>query len=118
MKEVLKIIDFNINLLLNSKPSPQLKTALADLVDELKMLNYPRVELADIISIRIILDYLLSDIQLIKMYCPLIKNGFLLISEILGDGLYVKIEPKIISFEEEFYSGICPDKRQFENMFT
>ena len=52
------------------------------------------------------------------MYAPLIKRGFLLISDILGDGLYVKIEPKIIAFEYEFYKNICPDRRQFENRLS
>ena len=115
MKEVFEIIDSSLNFLLNSTPSPHLKIALYRLVDELKILNYPKVELVDIISIRIILDYLLCDDKLIKMYTPLIKKGFLLISDILGDGLYVKIEPKIIAFEYEFYTNICPNRRQFEN---
>ena len=115
MKEVLKIIDSYLTFLLSSNPSPDLKITLRLLVNELKKLNYPKVELVDIISIRIILDYLLCDDKLIKMYTPLIKKGFLLISDILGDGLYVKIEPKIIAFEYEFYTNICPNRRQFEN---
>jgi len=118
MKEVFEIIDSYLTFLLNSTPSPHLKIALYRLVDELKILNYPKVELVDIISIRIILDYLLCDDKLIKMYTPLIKKGFLLISDILGDGLYVKIEPKIIAFEYEFYTNICPNRRQFENRLS
>ena len=115
MKEVLKIIDSYLTFLLSSNPSPDLKITLRLLVNELKKLNYPKVELVDIISIRIILDYILSDVHLIRIYAPLIKRGFLLISDILGDGLYVKIEPKIIAFEYEFYTNICPNRRQFEN---
>ena len=118
MKEVFEIIDSYLTFLLDSTPSPHLKIALYRLVDELKILNYPKVELVDIISIRIILDYLLCDDKLIKMYTPLIKKGFLLISDILGDGLYVKIEPKIIAFEYEFYTNICPNRRQFENRLS
>ena len=118
MKEVLKIIDSYLTFLLSSTPSPHLKIILYRLVDELKKLNYPKVELVDIISIRIILDYLLGDDELIKIYTPFIKRGIFLISDILGDGLYVKIEPKIIAFEYEFYQNICPDRRQFENRLS
>ena len=118
MRSVLKIIDFYLNQLMNSTPSPSQKIILDNLLSELKSLNYPKVELVDIISISIILNYLLSDYKLIKMYSQLIKNSFEVIGDILSDALYVKIEPKIISIENEFYTNICPDRRQFEHKLT
>ena len=118
MRSVLKIIDFYLNQLMNSEPSPKLKIILKNLLSELKGLKYPKVELVDIISISIILNYLLSDDKLIKMYSPLIKNSFEVIGEILSDALYVKIEPKIIAIENDFYTNICPDRRQFEHKLT
>ena len=103
---------------MNSTPSPSQKIILDNLLSELKILNYPKVELVDIISISIILNYLLSDYKLIKMYSQLIKNSFEVIGDILSDALYVKIEPKIIAIENEFYTNICPDRRQFEHKLT
>jgi len=113
---VLKIIDFYLNQLLNSKPSPHQKIILADLITELKALKFPKVELVDILSIGIIINYILSDTQLIKMYTPLIKYAYQTISDILGDALYYYIEPKVIAIEDEFYKNICSDKRRFQNM--
>ena len=118
MKEVLEIIDFYLNQLLKSKPSPKQKIILAELIAELKALKFPKVELVDIISIGIIIDYLLSDVDLIKMYSALIKDGCHVISDILGDELYHKIEPKVIAVEDEFYKNICPDRRQFQNRLS
>lgn len=115
---MLEIIDFYLNQLLKSKPSPKQKIILAELIAELKALKFPKVELVDIISIVIIIDYLLSDVDLIKMYSPLIKDGFHVISDILGDELYHKIEPKVIAVEDEFYKNICPDRRQFQNRLS
>ena len=104
--------------MLKSKPSPKQKIILAELIAELKALKFPKVELVDIISIGIIIDYLLSDVNLIKMYSPLIKDGFHVISDILGDELYHKIEPKVIAVEDEFYKNICLDRRQFQNRLS
>lgn len=118
MKDVLKIIDFYLNQLLDSKPSPHQKIILATLIAELKELKFPKEELVDILSISIIINYLLSDAQLIKMYSPLIKDAYQTISDILGDALYHKIEPKVIAVEDEFYRNICPDKRQFQNKLS
>lgn len=116
MKEVLKIIDFYLNQLLDSKPSPYQKIILSRLIDELKELKFPKVELADILSIGIAINYILSDRELIKMYTPLIKYAYQTISDILGDALYHYIEAKVIAIEGEFYTNICPDKRRFQNM--
>ena len=74
------------------------------------------MELADILSIGIAINYILSDRELIKMYKPLIKYAYQTISDILGDALYHYIEVKVIAIEEEFYTNICPDKRRFQNM--
>lgn len=115
MRGVLEIIDFYLNQLLNSKPSPQSKILLANLVDLLKELKYPNVELVDIISIRLMLDYLLSDEESIKKYEAMIKKAFHILSDILSDNLYVKIEPEIIILEDDFYKNVCLDERQFEN---
>lgn len=115
MRSVLEIIDFYLNQLLNSKPSPQSKILLANLVDMLKELKYPNVELVDIISIRLMLDYFLSDEESIKKYEAMIKKAFHILSDILSDKLYVKIEPEIIILEDDFYKNVCLDERQFEN---
>lgn len=111
---MLEIIDFYLNQLLNSKPSPQSKILLAKLVDMLKELMYPNVELVDVISISIMLDYLLSDEELIKMHEGMIKKGFHILNDILSDRLYVKIEPEIIVMEDDFYKNVCLDERQYE----
>lgn len=111
---MLEIIDFYLNQLLNSKPSPQSKIILAELVNMLKELMYPNVELVDVISISIMLDYLLSDEELIKMHEGMIKKGFHILNDILSDRLYVKIEPEIIVMEDDFYKNVCLDERQYE----
>lgn len=111
---MLEIIDFYLNQLLNSKPSPQSKILLAKLVDMLKELKYPNLELVDIISISIMLDYLLANEELIKMHEGMIKKGFHILNDILSDRLYVKIEPEIIVMEDDFYKNVCLDERQYE----
>lgn len=80
----------------------------------LKELMYPNVELVDVISISIMLDYLLSDEELIKMHEGMIKKGFHILNDILSDRLYVKIEPEIIVMEDDFYKNVCLDERQYE----
>lgn len=110
----MEIIDFYLNQLLNSKPSPQSKILLAKLVDMLKELKYPNLELVDIISISIMLDYLLANEELIKMHEGMIKKGFHILNDILSDRLYVKIEPEIIVMEDDFYKNVCLDERQYE----
>lgn len=107
-----------LSQLLILKPSPYFKVLLKKLIGELKSYGYPNVELADIISICIILDYLLSDSCLIKSYGNYIRNALFVINDILGDGLYVKIEPKIISIENEFYKNIAPCEKQYSDRFT
>ena len=99
----------------NSKPSPKLNLALNGLVSELKRHNYPIIELVDIISIQIMLDYILSDEVLTKSNSDFIERSVGLVEEILGDSVYLKIDLKLISLEDEFYRIICIDRRQYEN---
>ena len=104
--------------LLRLEPSPYFRVLLDKLIVELKYHNYPNIELADIISIWIILDYILSDDALIKSYRDYIRKALLIINDILGDGLYVKIEPRIVSVEQEFYQNIAPTQKQFDDKLT
>ncbi|MBR0271168.1 MAG: hypothetical protein IJQ68_04145 [Methanobrevibacter sp.] len=118
MKGCVRIIDLYLSKLLILKPSPYFKVLLDKLIKELKCYGYPAVELADIISICIILDYLLSDENLTKTYRHYIRKALFVINEILGDGLYIKIEPKIISIEQEFYKNIAPCEKQFSDRLS
>ena len=118
MRDVLEIIDSCLNKLINSTPSRDLKITLNDLIESLKEYDYPMEELVDIISVGIMLDYLLSADERIASYEKFIKKGFEIISDILGDRLYVKIEPELISLEDEFYRNIAPSPKQFDNMLT
>lgn len=118
MRDVLEIIDSCLNKLINSTPSRDLKITLNDLIESLKDYDYPMEELVDIISVGIMLDYLLSADERIASHEKFIKKGFEIISDILGDRLYVKIEPELISLEDEFYRNIAPSPKQFDNMLT
>ena len=118
MRDVLEIIDSCLNKLLNSTPSRDLKITLNNLIESLKDYDYPMEELVDIISVGIMLDYLLSADERIASHEKFIKKGFEIISDILGDRLYVKIEPELISLEDEFYRNIAPSPKQFDNMLT
>lgn len=118
MRDVLEIIDSHLNKLINSTPSKDLKVTLNDLIESLKEYDYPMEELVDIISVGIMLDYLLSADERIASHEKFIKKGFEIISDILGDRLYVKIEPELISLEDEFYRNIAPSPKQFDNMLT
>lgn len=118
MRDVLEIIDSCLNKLINSTPSKDLKITLNDLIESLKDYDYPMEELVDIISVGIMLDYLLSADERIASHEKFIKKGFEIISDILGDRLYVKIEPELISLEDEFYRNIAPSPKQFDNMLT
>ena len=115
---MLKIIDCYLNQLLNSKPSPQLKTTLSKLIGELKHYGYPDIELVDIISIRIMIDYILSNPTLIKPHEDFIKKATVLIADILDDGLYVKIEPRLISLEDEFRKNIALSQKQIDDKLS
>lgn len=118
MRDVLEIIDSCLNKLINSTPSKDLKVTLNDLIESLKDYDYPMEELVDIISVGIMLEYLLSADERIASHEKFIKKGFEIISDILGDRLYVKIEPELISLEDEFYRNIAPSPKQFDNMLT
>jgi hypothetical protein len=61
------------------------------------------------------LEYILSDMKLIESKQDFIERSLKLIEEILGDSIYVKIDLKLISLEDEFCSSICIDRRQYEN---
>lgn len=69
------------------------------------------VELADILSVKIMLDYILSDDDFIK-------SSFLLIGEILGDKTYLRIDEKLIALEDTFYTRIAFDKRHFKRIIS
>ena len=115
MKGCVRIIDFYLKQLLTLRPSPYFRVLLEKLIVELKYFGYPNIELADILSIWIILDYILSDERLIKSYEGYIRKALMVIDDILGDGLYVKIEPRIVSVEQEFYRNIAPSQKQFDD---
>ncbi len=112
MKE---IIDYYLRELLNSQPTPNLRKTLEKLVCMLKFYGYPIIELVDIISIEIMLDYVLSSPILIKSHGQFIKESVSVIDEILGDRLYVKVEPRIIRLEEEFAKNICIASKQYDD---
>lgn len=118
MKGCVRIIDFYLSQLLALNPSPYFRVLLEKLIVELKYFGYPNIELADILSIWIILDYILKDERLIKSYDGYIRKAISVIDEILGDGLYVKIEPRIVSVEQEFYQNIAPSQKQFDDRLT
>lgn len=118
MKGCVRIIDFYLSQLLTLNPSPYFRVLLEKLIVELKYFGYPNIELADILSIWIILDYILKDERLIKSYDGYIRKAISVIDEILGDGLYVKIEPRIVSVEQEFYLNIAPSQKQFDDRLT
>lgn len=118
MKGCVRIIDFYLSQLLTLNPSPYFRVLLEKLIVELKYFGYPNIELADILSIWIILDYILKDERLIKSYDGYIRKAISVIDEILGDGLYVKIEPRIVSVEQEFYQNIAPSQKQFDDRLT
>ena len=88
------------------------------MISLLKEYGYPLDELVDVISIGIMLDYLLSSDELIAMHEGFIKKGFNTIADILGDKLYVKIEPDIIALEDDFYRNIAPSPKRFDDKLT
>ena len=90
---------------------------LARLIQLLKDYNYPLVELVDIMSIVLMLDYILSDDDLIEIYYDFINSSLDVIDYILSDNTYLKIEDKIIFLEDDFYRNICRNPIQFEAKF-
>ncbi len=118
MRVVLKIIDFYLNQLITSEPSPYSKVILEKLVCYLRVYGYPLVELADIISIQIMINYILSNPLLSKIHMDFINNSISVIADILGDELYVKTEAKIIVLEEEFRKSICINPKQIDDGIT
>lgn len=101
---------------MNSQPTPELRIILEKLVFMLRFYGYPSIELADIISIEIMLDHILSSPRLIRLHRPFIKESISVINEILGDKLYVKVEPRIIMLEDEFRKNICISSKQYDDM--
>ena len=91
---------------------------LARLIEILKDCNYPLVELADIISIVLMLEYILSDKKSTEIYGDFIRLSINTIDDILTDKTYMKIEDKIIFLEDEFYGNICKDPKAFEDEFS
>ena len=115
---MLEIIESLLNQLLTSKLSSDLRIPLAELIRLLKEYDYPLCELVDVISIGIMLDYLLSSEELIKAHEKFITKAFNTMADILSDKLYVKIEPDIISLEDDFYRNIAPDPKRFDDKLT
>ncbi len=64
------------------------------------------------------LDYILSNPGLIRPYEDFIKKATLLIADILGDELYVKIEPEIISLEDDFRRNIQVYQKQIDDKLS
>lgn len=93
------------------------KKDLAQLLQILKDNNYPLVELVDILSIVMMLDYILSDKELIVIYGDFISLSLDVIAYILSGKTYLKIEEKIIFLEYEFYTNICNNSWEFEDTF-
>ena len=118
MRVVLKIIDFYLNQLITSEPSPYSKVILEKLVYYLRIYNYPLVELVDIISIQVMIDYILSSPILFKIHKEFIKDSISVIADILGDELYVKTEAKIIFLEYEFKNNICIEQKQINDKIS
>ena len=90
---------------------------LAELLQILKDYNYPLVELADILSIVLMLEYILDDDVLIGIYEDFIDSSVDAIDYILGDKTYLKIEDRIIHLESDFYLNICNEPKVFEERF-
>ena len=101
---------------MNSDPTPELRIILEKLVFMLRVYGYPSIELADIISIEIMLDHILSSPKLTKLHKDFIKESVSVINDILGDKLYVKVEPRIIMLEDEFRKNICISSKQYDDM--
>lgn len=64
------------------------------------------------------LDYILSNPGLIRPYEDFIKKATLLIADILGDELYVKVEPEIISLEDDFRRNIQVSQKQIDDKLS
>ena len=94
------------------------KNLLAQLIQILKEYNYPLIELADILSIVLMLEYILSDDKLIKTHKDFIDSSIDTIEYILSEKTYLKIEERIIFLEYEFYTNICENPKEFEDEFT
>lgn len=97
--------------------TPENKKDLRILVQILKDYNYPLVELADILSIVLMLEYILDDDVLIGIYGDFIDSSVDAIDYILGDKTYLKIEDRIIHLESDFYLNICNEPKVFEERF-
>lgn len=64
------------------------------------------------------LDYILSNPGLIRPYEDFIKKATFLIADILGDELYVKIEPEIITLEDDFRRNIQVSQKQIDDKLS
>ena len=64
------------------------------------------------------IDYIVSSETLIKAHRHFIKRAVVLISDILGDGLYVKIEPRLIALEDEFRKNITISQKQIDDRLS
>lgn len=96
----------------------------AETIDDLKCLiqilkdcSYPLIELADIISIVLMIEYILADEKSMEIYKDFIRLSIDTIGYILADKTYIKIEDKIIFLEYEFYTNICKNPKAFEDRY-
>lgn len=64
------------------------------------------------------IDYIISNPTLINSHQDFVKRSVIMISDILGDELYVKIEPKLISLEDEFRKSIALSQKQINDKLT
>lgn len=106
-----------VRLLAEENYTGETKKDLAQLLQILKDNNYPLVELADILSVVMMLDYILGDEELIEIYGDFISLSLDVIAYILSGKTYLKIEEKIIFLEYEFYTNICHNSWEFEDRF-
>ena len=64
------------------------------------------------------INYILSNPTLIKHHEDFIKKATVLIADILGDGLYIKIEPGLIALEDEFRKNIALSQKQIDDKLS
>ena len=64
------------------------------------------------------IDYIISNPTLINSHQDFVKRSVIMISDILGDELYVKIEAKLISLEDEFRKTIALSQKQINDKLT
>ena len=64
------------------------------------------------------IDYIISNPTLINSHQDFVKRSVIMISDILGDELYVKVEPEIISLEDDFKRNIQVSQKQIDDKLS